>query len=352
MNTPGSLARSLLDWYDLNRRTLPWRAAPGDPVDPYRVWLSEIMLQQTTAGRVGPYFLKFLRRWPTVTGLAAAPADAVLSEWAGLGYYARARNLHACARQVSEAHGGRFPESEAELRALPGIGRYTAAAIAAIAFGLPATPVDGNAERVISRLRGIRDPLPGSRPLIRRHAERLTPRDRPGDYAQAVMDLGATVCTPRSPDCSRCPWQNACDARSAGDARTLPLRAPRTPRPTRYGTCFWCVNGAGEVLLHRRPASGLLGGMLEIPSSAWTETPHTECEPPFAADWRPLAGSVRHSFTHFHLELQVRAARLATRPAAPANCHWHVATGLDTAGLPSVMRKVALLAVRSGPALS
>ena len=346
-NTSPQLARDLLAWYDANRRVLPWRAAPGERPDPYRVWLSEIMLQQTTAGRVGGYFNRFTARWPTLAALARAPEEEVLAEWAGLGYYARARNLHACARTVVEQHEGRFPDTEDALLALPGIGRYTAAAIAAIAYGLPATPVDGNVERVISRLRNIREPLPRSRPLIRRHAAALTPRRRSGDYAQAVMDLGATVCTPRSPACADCPWHGSCAARAAGNPAELPRRIPRPARPTRYGTAFWCLDGEGGVLLRRRPASGLLGGMVEVPTSDWTTVPGPAADPPLPGHWQELAGTVRHTFTHFHLELRVRTARLAGRPLAPGRCFWHPVAMLDAAGLPSVMRKVAQLATRA-----
>ena len=342
------LPAALLAWYDSGRRDLPWRAPPGERADPYRVWLSEVMLQQTTVAAVAPYYARFLARWPTVAALAAAPVEDVLAEWAGLGYYARARNLHRCAGEVA-ARGGRFPDTEAELAALPGIGPYTAAAIAAIAFDRPATPVDGNVERVVARLRGVEEPLPGARPLLRRLAAEATPARRAGDYAQASMDLGATVCTPRRPKCPLCPWRGDCAARASGIAAELPRRAPRPERPTRRGTAFRCVNARGEVLLRRRPARGLLGGTMEIPSSAWVEGPAPDParaadSAPLAAEWRALPGAVRHGFTHFRLELTVLEARLADSPPAPPGAVWHPLSELGRAGLSSAMMK----AVRHG----
>ena len=261
--TTARLQRSLLDWYDRHRRILPWRAARGATADPYHVWLSEIMLQQTTVVTVGPYFQDFIARWPSVMDLAAASLDDVLHAWQGLGYYARARNLHKCAQVVAADLGGKFPEDEADLRALPGIGAYTAAAIAAIAFARPATVVDGNVERVIARLRRVETPLPPAKPELTRLAAELTPARRPGDYAQAIMDLGATVCMPRNPACDRCPWHADCAARAAGVADELPRKLPKKERPTRRGVAFWTVRRDGSVLLRRRPESGLLGGMME-----------------------------------------------------------------------------------------
>ncbi len=286
---------------------MPWRVPPGARAagvrpDPYHVWLSEVMLQQTTVAAVGRHFLEFTRRWPRVEALAAAPSEEVMAAWAGLGYYARARNLHRCAIAVAD-RGGRFPETEAGLRELPGIGPYTAAAIAAIAFDAPAAVMDGNVERVMARLFAETDPLPGVKERLRAHVARLTPEARPGDYAQAVMDLGATVCTPRRPACGVCPWAGACRARAAGIAGELPARAPKTAKPVRRGTAFVALDPAGQLLTARRPARGLLGGMLALPTTEWAETA-PEPVPPFAAAWRD-AGEVRHTFTHFHLRLGV-----------------------------------------------
>src|SRR5262245_26596950 len=256
----------LLAWYDRHRRSLPWRARPGERPDPYRVWLSEIMLQQTTVKAVAPYFVRFLARWPTVQALAAAPLDDVLRLWAGLGYYARARHLHACAKVVVERYGGRFPASEVELGALPGIGPYTAAAIAAIAFDVPAAAVDGNVERVVARLFAIDQELPAIRSL----AERLSPAARAGDFAQALMDLGATLCTPKRPACALCPWMGACAARLRGDPETFPRKAPKVQGRLRRGAAFVAVRADGCVLLRSRPPKGLLGGMTEVPRNEWT----------------------------------------------------------------------------------
>jgi A/G-specific adenine glycosylase len=338
------LRRGLLDWYDRNRRDLPWRARPGDPADPYHVWLSEIMLQQTTVATVGPYFRDFLTRWPDIHLLAAAKLDDVLHAWQGLGYYARARNLHRCAAVVAGDHGGSFPADEAVLRLLPGIGPYTAGAIAAIAFGLPTTAVDGNVERVMARLHGLKTPLPAAKPEITALARQLAPRQRPGDHLQAVMDLGATVCTPRTPSCGRCPWAEFCVARAAGNAEALPLKTPRAKRPTRRGIAFWAQTGSGEILLRRRPEKGLLGGMMEIPSTDWRETPWgfdgALRHAPFPADWRRLDGMVRHTFTHFHLEITVAAAEPPDRPDRPASGVWCPVDRLGEYALPTVMKKI------------
>jgi len=337
---PQALTARLLDWYDRHARTLPWRAPPGMRADPYRVWLSEIMLQQTTVVTVAPYFDDFVARWPRVADLAAADLDDVLRAWAGLGYYARARNLHKCAQVVADDHGGQFPESEAALRELPGIGPYTAAAIAAIAFDRPATPVDGNVERVMARLYAVTPPLPGSKAVLKELAAAHTPAQRPGDAAQAMMDLGATVCTPRNPRCAVCPWADACAARAQGIAQDLPARTPKPERPTRRGVAFWAVRSDGAVLLLKRPTRGLLGGMMEVPSSDWLdELPgDAEAQAPFAADWRLLPGVVRHTFTHFHLELVVMAA--AAPEDVDATGRWVVPDALSDEALPSVMRKV------------
>src|SRR5271169_636506 len=260
---------ALLAWYDRHRRTLPWRAQSGERADPYRVSLSEIMLQQTTVRAVVPYYVHFLGRWGEVRALAAAPLDDVLKTWAGLGYYARARNLHACARAVVERHGGKFPASVAELRALPGIGDYTTAAIAAIAYDLPATPVDGNVERVIARLYAVTTPLPAAKPEIRRLAGGLTPQHRAGDFAQAMMDLGATVCTPKNPACALCPWKESCAAYARGEAELFPYRIPKREGALRRGAAFVARRADGMVLVRTRPAKGLLGAMTEVPTTEW-----------------------------------------------------------------------------------
>ena len=345
-------ASRLLDWYDRHRRVLPWRAAPGEHADPYRVWLSEIMLQQTTVATVGDYFRRFVERWPTVEALAAAPLDEVLSAWAGLGYYARARNLHACARAVVERHGGHFPDDEAGLRALPGIGDYTAGAIRAIAFDQPASAVDGNVERVIARLFAIETPLPDAKAEIRTRAARLVPAQRAGDYAQAMMDLGATVCTPRNPSCVICPLVAACQGRRAGRAEELPRRAPKAEKPTRRGLAFVLSRKDGAILLRKRPASGLLGGMDEVPSSPWREGDFSAAaalaDAPVPAKWTVLDGLVRHTFTHFHLELVVAHAVATTgrlAELAPGTT-WCTLDRLSERALPTVMRKVIAHAVR------
>ena len=335
-------ADHLLAWYDRHRRALPWRAAPGARPDAYGVWLSEIMLQQTTAVTVAPYYRAFLARWPTIEDLARAELDHVLHAWQGLGYYARARNLHKCAVRVAADHGGRFPETEAGLRALPGIGAYTAAAIAAIAFGRPATVVDGNVERVMARLFAVETPLPTAKAELKALAAGLTPAKRPGDYAQAVMDLGATVCTPRNPQCERCPWAAACAARAWGMAAELPRRLPKKTRPLRRGLVFWAVRGDGAVLLRRRPEDGLLGGMIEVPSTPWEGTrwtlararPHA----PLEGDWRRLKGVVRHGFTHFELELGVLTA--SVEGAAVADGLWCRPDNFDAHALPTLTKKV------------
>jgi A/G-specific adenine glycosylase len=345
--SPAADAAQLLAWYDRHRRRLPWRAEPGRAPDPYRVWLSEIMLQQTTVKAVGPYFEAFIAAFPTVEALAAAPVEEVLRRWAGLGYYARARNLHACARAVAERFGGRFPDTEAGLRELPGIGPYTAGAIAAIAFDRPAAAVDGNVERVISRLFALESPLPGAKPEIRRLTESLVPSARPGDFAQGLMDLGATVCTPKAPACALCPWMAACSARAAGTAETFPRKAAKAARPLRRGAAFWLVReeaGGLEVLLGRRPAKGLLGGMAEVPGTAWEAAFDEDAalaHAPLKARWRRLPGTVRHGFTHFELELVVFAGKAAAGTLAPAGCWWQALADLDHAGLPTVMKKVA-----------
>ena len=348
-------AGALLGWYDRARRVLPWRAPPGERAEPYRVWLSEIMLQQTTVATVGPYFEAFLAAWPTVTALAAAPLDDVLKAWAGLGYYARARNLHACARHVAERLGGRFPDTEEGLRALPGVGVYTAAAIAAIAFERPATVVDGNVERVVARLFAVTEPLPGAKPELRRLAATLTPAARPGDYAQGLMDLGATVCTPRRPRCLLCPLKSGCRAAAAGIAESLPRRVAKAEKPVRHGVAYWLVNGRGALWLRRRPERGLLGGMIELPSTDWREggppdAAAVAAEAPARVAWRPVPGLVRHTFTHFHLDMRVVAGHTDGQPEGEG--FWVPLARLGEHALPTAMRKLighALAAQTNGP---
>ena len=320
---------------------MPWRAQPGQAPDPYQVWLSEIMLQQTTVATVGPYFDRFLARFPTVQDLAQAPEHAVLQAWAGLGYYARARNLHRCAQHIAQA--GAFPRTQAELQTLPGIGAYTAAAIASIAFAIPAIPVDGNVERIAARLFAIDAPLPAARRQIAAAAQTLghdpAAIARPPDFTQALFDLGATICTPRAPDCPTCPWQPACTAHAAGTAATLPRKQPKKPRPTRYGAHFWLEDAQGAVLLRSRPPAGLLGGMLELPGTPWRDHPWPAAEAlafaPQPAPWR-LAGPARHAFTHFELRLQVYAAHL---PQIDAEGILRPKHALAAEAIPTVMRR-------------
>ncbi len=338
----------LLAWYDRHRRKLPWRAPPGQRADPYRVWLSEIMLQQTTVKAVAPYYAQFLARWPDIAALAAASLDDILKTWAGLGYYARARNLHACARAVVERHGGRIPESEASLRDLPGIGPYTAAAIAAIAFDAPAMPVDGNVERVIARLYALDAPLPAAKPEISCLAQALTPPRCTGDFAQAMMDLGATICTPKTPACALCPWNESCAAYARGDAETFPRRAPKRAGALRRGAAFVVRRADGFILVRTRPTKGLLGGMTEVPTTEWTkdfdQSVARKCAPRFASrkspNWHRTVGIVRHVFTHFPLELTVYAADVPARTPAPKDTRWIAISELAGEALPSLMRKV------------
>ena len=323
----------LLAWYDRAARTLPWRVPPeGGAPDPYRVWLSEVMLQQTTVPAVKSYFAAFLARWPTVADLAAAPDAEVMAAWAGLGYYARARNLLACARVVAGERGGRFPDREEALRTLPGVGAYTAAAVAAIAFGRPAVVVDGNVERVVARLFAVEARLPAAKPRRRALAAALTPAERPGDHAQAMMDLGATICTPKRPACGVCPLVANCAGQRAGIAAGLPRKVEKPPRPVRQGIAYLAVRGDGAVLVETRPSAGLLGGMLGLPGSDWVEGDPVP-RPPITADWRDLDAEVRHTFTHFHLRLRLRAARVADCPGD------FRPTGEAGPAMPTVMRK-------------
>ncbi|MBK4214513.1 A/G-specific adenine glycosylase [Paracoccus caeni] len=325
------IAPHLLDWYDRHARVLPWRVPPGGAkADPYRVWLSEIMLQQTTVAAVKDYFLRFTALWPDVGSLAAAPDQQVMAEWAGLGYYARARNLLACARMVAAAGG--FPKDRNGLQALPGIGPYTSAAIAAIAYDQPETVVDGNVERVVARLHAVETPLPAAKPELVALAERLTPDTRPGDYAQAMMDLGATICTPRSPACGICPLIDDCDARVMGIAAELPRKTPKAAKPDRIGIA-WVARRGDSILLEERPAKGLLGGTLAFPSAGWDGR---DMPPPGSADWQEI-GHVRHVFTHFNLSLMVVMGDLQD---GPDRGHLVRLRDLDRNALPGLMRKV------------
>ena len=344
MDASAEISASLLGWYDANARSLPWRVGKGEaPPDPYRVWLSEVMLQQTTVAAVIPYFAEFTRRWPTVAALAGAEDADVMAAWAGLGYYARARNLLACARAVA-AMGGRFPDNEEALRALPGLGAYTAAAVAAIAFGRRAVVVDANVERVVSRLFAIADPLPQGRTAIREAAGRITPDKRAGDFAQAMMDLGATVCTARNPRCLLCPLSAACAARRAGRAADFPVKAAKKARPERRGQAFWIARD-GAVWLVRRQGSGMLGGMRALPDDAWNARSDGSGDAPLTGLWRE-GGSVRHVFTHFSLDLQVRLYSGGDWDSLDARAgEWWPVDRIEEAGLPTLFAKAARLAL-------
>ena len=346
-----AIASRLARWYGQEGRQLPWRAPPGVRPDPYAVWLSEVMLQQTTVKVVIPYYMKFIDRWPTVETLGMAASEEVMSAWAGLGYYSRARNLLRTARIVAHQLDGRFPETVAALQELPGIGPSTAAAIAAIAFNLPAVVVDGNVERVIARLFAIRMPLGKAKAELRRIAAKLAPTKHPGDFAQAMMDLGATVCTPRNPSCGLCPLTETCAARATGHAAALPTREIMQKKPLRWGVAFFVLRDDGAVLLRKRPDEGLLGAMLEVPSAGWNyargkdDRAGDASSAPFEGDWCPLPGRVRHTFTHFHLELTVFCTSLPAGHApafAPprADWRWVARQDLGSQALPSLMRKV------------
>ena len=337
--------QDLLEWYDAHARQMPWRVGPrerqaGVRPDPYRVWLSEIMLQQTTVAAVVSYFETFVRLWPRVEDLAAADDGEVMAAWAGLGYYARARNLLKCARVVTADYGGQFPQDHAALLKLPGIGPYTAGAIASIAFDQPYVVVDGNVERVMARMFDEHTPLPAAKPILTAHAQALTPCKRPGDYAQAVMDLGATICTPRSPACGICPWREPCKARMNGTADQLPRKSPKKAKPVRHGVVYVAQRDDGAWLLERRPEKGLLGGMLGWPGSDWVDAtaPLPQAKPPLAADWFEVPGEVRHTFTHFHLVLRVWIARGVA--GEPQQGRFLDQASFRPADLPTLMRKV------------
>jgi A/G-specific adenine glycosylase len=344
-------AAPLLSWYDRHHRDLPWRISPpmaarGIRPDPYHIWLSEVMLQQTTVPAVKSYFAKFLARWPTVNDLAAAPSDDVMAAWAGLGYYARARNLKKCAEAVAGQYGGKFPDTEEGLKALPGIGDYTAAAVAAIAFNRQAAVMDGNVERVISRLFAISTPLPAAKPLMKQKVALLTPKERPGDFAQAMMDLGATICTPKRPACSLCPFRDCCEALRLHDPEDFPVKAAKKEKPVRKGAAFAAVTSDGDILLRRRVESGLLGGMTEIPTTGWTartDGAATSDAAPFPAAWEPC-GTITHVFTHFELRLSIYRVAIASRPYVDDGW-WEPVTNLESQALPTVMKKAIAQAI-------
>ncbi|MDW6020932.1 A/G-specific adenine glycosylase [Mesorhizobium sp. BAC0120] len=345
------VAAKLLTWYDRHHRELPWRTGPaalarGERPDPYRVWLSEIMLQQTTVEAVKPYFRVFVERWPDIAALAAADADEIMKAWAGLGYYSRARNLKKCAQIVVSEHSARFPDTIEDLSKLPGVGPYTAAAIAAIAFDRPAAVVDGNVERVISRLDAVETPLPAAKPLIRAAVENLTPSERPGDFAQAMMDLGATICTPKRPSCMICPLNDDCMALSQSDPERFPAREAKAARPQRVGAAFVAVRNDGAVLLRKRVENGLLGGMAEVPGTDWTARRDGQTDAaaaPFLAEWR-FSGRIQHVFTHFALDLAVFRADVGDYKA-PADYWWAPLDAIHNEALPTVMKKAIEAAI-------
>ncbi len=350
-DTQALISDGLLDWYDLNARALPWRVTPADikagqRPDPYRIWLSEVMLQQTTVAAVQGYFHKFVATWPTVTHLARAEDGDVMAAWAGLGYYARARNLLKCARVVAAEFAGVFPDDRIALQQLPGIGPYTSAAIAAIAFDRAETVVDGNVERVMARFFAVETPLPAAKPLLVDHATGLTPPTRAGDYAQAVMDLGATICTPRNPACGICPLADICKARALGIAEGLPKKSPKPVKPVRHGVAFIAIRHDRALLLERRPNHGLLGGMLGWPGSDWLtagQLANPPSTPPIAADWHVIPAEVRHTFTHFHLRLEIRVAHVP-QDAEAATGSFVPPSKFSAGDLPTVMRKAYDLA--------
>lgn len=340
--------KKILDWYDRNRRKLPWRAEPWETPDPYHVWLSEVMLQQTTVPAVIPYFLRFIEKWPTVQSLAEAGSEVVMREWAGLGYYARARNLHKCAKVIASNYAGTFPKDQAELRKLPGVGDYTSAAIAAIAFGLEANVVDGNIERIMARYHAVSEPLPRSKKRLKELAGQLSleQTQRTGDYAQALMDIGATICTPKSPRCALCPLSSSCMAYAKSIQEGLPQKTKKADKPQKVGNVYWIVGENGDVLLHKRPDRGLLGGMFGFPTSGWDNT----------GEDRDLikgvlagneAGTVKHSFTHFDLTLHVKVSGWNSAITLPDGYQWIGFNNLSNYGFPTVFRKIVRLMTMS-----
>ena len=349
---PSRLRDSILAWYDVSGRDLPWRVKGGKKPDPYRVLLSEIMLQQTTIATVIPYYQSFLARWPTLADLAAADLDEVLHAWQGLGYYGRARNLHKCARIVRDSYGGDLPNTAATLQQLPGIGPYTSNAIAAIAFDRPHVPIDGNVERVLARMFCIEESLPAIKPRLREIAPELATSVRPGDYAQAIVDLGATVCTPRQPKCMDCPWRLACRGYALGVAADLPRRAPKPQRPVRYAAAFIITAGNGDLFLERRPDRGLLGGMMQVPLSPWlTQPPTIETAiraAPMTADWRQIPGSVQHGFTHFAIRFSLISACAKRQDLRSRKGVWSAPERLGEQALPTMVKKIIRHAARHG----
>ncbi len=340
-----AIDQKLLAWYDENRRELPWRAAPGMRQNPYFVWISEIMLQQTTVPAVVKYFARFTARFPTIQDLARADLDDVLTLWQGLGYYARARNLHKCAQKLVAEYGGEFPTAKTELMQLPGIGHYTAGAIAAIAFDMPEYAVDANVERVVARLFAVRDPLPQSKKTIFAHAESITPQKRAGDYLQAMMDLGATLCSVTQPQCAACPIVKNCQAHENGIAAELPRKIKNKNKPTRYGQAFVVLNDKRQILLRKRAGKTMLGDMIELPSSDWDRKlaeKKTVAPPPKGADWNKLKSRVRHSFTHFDLELDLYAANTNRKPFDDG--FWWNIKDLDQVALPTLFKKAIRVA--------
>ncbi|MGI9520391.1 MAG: A/G-specific adenine glycosylase [Hyphomicrobiaceae bacterium] len=349
-------APRLLDWYDSERRDLPWRYQTGEHADPYLVWLSEIMLQQTTVKAVIPYFDRFVAAWPNIQALAEADEESVLQAWAGLGYYSRARNLHNCAKIITSQFEGHFPQSERQLEQLPGIGPYTAAAISAIAFGRRATPVDSNVERVVARLFAVEEPLPQAKSILKDLASTLTPTERTGDFAQAMMDLGATICTPRRPSCLMCPLQDQCVAKARGIAPRLPAKSVKPERPTRFGYSFVALAEDGALLLRQRPDTGLLARMLEVPSTPWQEdlisADDAKGAAPVRSNWWQVPGPVVHTFTHFRLETTVYRAIVPPNAhltfwADSARCRWVPRAEIDRQALPTVMRKIIAHALKN-----
>lgn len=339
----------LLDWYDAQRRDLPWRFDPGEKADPYKVWLSEIMLQQTTVKTVKDYYRRFLERWPRLEDLADAELDDVLHAWQGLGYYARARNLHKCAQTVRRQHNSHFPETEKQLLELPGIGPYTAAAIAAIAFGQKATPVDGNVERVVSRLFKVETPLPASKKELEALARSLTPERRAGDFAQAMMDLGATLCSPKNPACGLCPFHKNCAAYLQADPALYPKKAAKKPKPTKTAYVFWLENTDGDVLMRKRPPKGLLGAMMEFPSTDWQEAPLSKqqaiSKAPANCLWREMDGEIKHTFTHFHLVFKILKGKINSHRGVTGQ--WIAPDRFEDHALPTLMKKIAHKMARS-----
>ena len=345
---PREIAPLVLAWWDVHRRDLPWRGAKGERLDPYRVWLSEILLQQTAATAAAPYFLKFVARWPRVEALAAASLDEVMAAFSGLGYYSRARNLHACAQEVAR-RGGRFPPNEKDLRALPGVGAYTAAAVAAIAFGAKAAPVDGNVARILARLRALEAPIARARRAIEEAAAALTPAERPGDFAEALMDLGALICRPRRPACPACPLLSACAAARTGAPEAYPRRAAARPKPARVGAAFYARRADGAILARRRPLKGLLGGTLELPGGPWQAAERADVsarQAPFPAPWRRLPGEVEQAFTHFTLRLTLYAAEVGAGPPDAEDPIWIDPATAEGAGFSSLMLKAVAHARR------